>query len=141
MIIQLLDAHAGRHAANAAALLAVPQLFRRMRLRRKAAPGAHASGAGTGLTTAQQLAHANAMHEADAPLADAQQRRPVNGRSLGTLPRRKPMVNRPPWETAELPVYGEHPVAEGLAAEEEADRRAAWYQHVPAAATYRGGWQ
>lgn len=31
--------------------------------------------------------------------------RPVNGRSLGTLPRRKPLVDRPPWQTAEMPAY------------------------------------
>lgn len=138
MIIHLLDAPAGRHtvAAVAAAAVAVKTpLFRRLvpRLRKLAVPGVTSPASGT----AVQLAHADAVHRSYARHADAQ--RPVNGVYLGTLPRRKPMVNRPPWETAELPVYGERPVAEVLAAEAEADQRAAWYQHVPA--TYRGGWQ
>lgn len=35
------------------------------------------------------------------------------------LPQRKPMVNRQPWQTAEQPVYGQAPVADVLAAEQE----------------------
>jgi hypothetical protein len=50
--------------------------------------------------------------------------RPVNGRSLGTLPRRRPgatlpyvepLVERPgkqPWHTTQMPVYGEKPQLE-----------------------------
>lgn len=137
MIIHLLDAHAGRHAADAAALLAVPSLFRRLvPRRRKVAPAVLCPAGAATLTLAQQLAHADAMHEtAKRYLPDP----PARGEHPYPLPRRKPMVNRPPWATAELPVYGERPVAEVLAAEAEASRRAAWYQHVPA--TYRGAWQ
>jgi hypothetical protein len=66
--------------------------------------------------------HADAMHATYARYAD---RRPVNGRNLGTLPRRdagaslprvEPLIDRgpgkPPWMTgsfATLPVYGERP--------------------------------
>ena len=38
--------------------------------------------------------------------------RPVNGRLLGDLPRRDRRPGRPPWETAELPVYGQAPQLE-----------------------------
>lgn len=130
MIIHLLDAHAGRHAVAAAPLL--PALLCRMRLRRRpAAPEAYLSASGA-VTTARQLAHADAMHAAYAPLADAQQRRPVNGRSLGTLPRLT-TPDHPPWHTAAQPVYGEASVARVIAAEEQAknDAARAWYTSVP----------
>jgi hypothetical protein len=64
--------------------------------------------------------------------------RPVNGRYLGTLPRRTPGAtlpyeplidrgpNHPPWQTQEMPAYGQVPVARVL----EAERRA-----------YLNGWQ
>lgn len=129
MIIHLLDAHAGRHAADAAALLAVPQLFRRLFPgRRKAAPAVLSPAGAAALTTAQQQEHADAMHDmAKQYLPDVP--RPVNGRSLGTLPRLT-TPDRPPWHTAAFPVYGEAPVADVIAAEEQAKDDAArtWYR-------------
>jgi hypothetical protein len=67
------------------------------------------------LTAGEQAAHASAMHEASLPYlpplpttADLRNEyfRPVNGRYLGTLPRRTPAatLGRAPWETGSFTV-------------------------------------
>jgi hypothetical protein len=55
------------------------------------------------LTDAQQVAHAGVMHKQSARYLPPQPRRPVNGRSLGTMPRIA-TPDHPPWVTAAMPV-------------------------------------
>jgi hypothetical protein len=121
-MIALFAQHAGAHVAHAAPFALLPQIFRRLapaRWRRKPAAlgteGTWSSPQEPGAATA----YADAMHATYAPLADAQQHRPVNGIYLGTMPRLT-TPDRPPWDipTAAFPVYGTAPVATVLAAEE-----------------------
>lgn len=99
------------------------QIFRRalrMAMRRKGETAPALKQAGAVLPTVgclpdlQARMHADRMHDTYARYADRQ--RPVNGRSLGTLPRRdagatfrsQPLVDRgpdkPPWMTAAWPL-------------------------------------
>lgn len=59
-----------------------------------------------------------ATFELPAPPAPAPApRRPVNGRNLGTLPRREPITNRQPWQTAQNPMLRDQPVVPRYAPE------------------------
>lgn len=133
-MIALLAPHAGAHAAVHAAPVAAASLFFRRLVRpwwRKPAPpevSTSASGAGRtgtsllgepvlgdrmlsevrsehnerlagGLTPAQATAHAEAVNAMSARYL------PAPPRHAHSLPRRRPMVDRPPWQTAEQPAY------------------------------------
>lgn len=99
MIVHLLDQHTGRHAAAAASLL--PAFLCRLRFPRLKPAAEDAPSLPSGLTVAQQAAHADVMHRSYAALADEQQ---------------YPRGEHP------YPAYGTAPVADVLAAEQEAAR-------------------